>query len=140
MQSVFYHKRYEFTAESQPGGFTGPVPYMLAAESDLIRAEALIRSGGNLATAAALINNTRVGRGNLTPATAADGAAGLLSMISYERDVELVNTSGTTLYWRRAVTDQPMQTGTACQLPIPAKELETLSLPIYTFGGSNPCS
>jgi hypothetical protein len=33
-----------------------------------------------------------------------------------------------------------LQTGTACQLPIPAKELETLGLPIYTFGGTNPCS
>jgi SusD family. len=140
MQSVFYHKRYEFTAESQPGGYTGPVPYMLAAESDLIRAEALIRSNGNMVTAAGLINNTRVGRGNLPPATGAEGSAALLSMISYERDVELVNTSGTTLYWRRAITDQPLQTGTVCQLPIPAKELETLGLPIYTFGGSNPCS
>ncbi|HZE08309.1 MAG TPA: RagB/SusD family nutrient uptake outer membrane protein [Gemmatimonadaceae bacterium] len=139
MQSVFYHKRYEFTAESQPGGFTGPVPYMLAAESDLINAEAQIHLG-NLQKAADLINITRVGRGNLTPATVADGADGLLSDISYERDVELTNTSGTTLYWRRAVTDQPIQTGTACQLPIPAKELETLGLPIYTFGGSNPCS
>jgi len=142
MQSVFYHSRYEFTAESQPGGLAGPVPYMLAAESDLIRAEALIRSGGNMVTAAQLINNTRVGRGNLPPATGAEGAAALLSMISYERDVELTNTSGTTLYWRRAVEDQPMQAGTVCQLPMPAKELETLGLPIYTFGGvgGNPCS
>ena len=140
MQSVFYHKRYEFTAESQPGGYTGPVPYMLAAESDLIRAEALIRSGGNPATAAALINNTRVNRGSLPAATGSEGSDALLSMISYERDIELTNTSGTTLYWRRAVTDQPIQAGTVCQLPIPAKELETLALPIYTFGGSNPCS
>jgi hypothetical protein len=139
MQSVFYHKRYEDHAASQPNGFATPVPYMLATESDLIRAEALIHTG-DLATAATLINKTRVGRGNLTPASAADGVAGLLSMISYERDIELINTSGTTLYWRRAVTDQPIQTGTACQLPIPAKELETLGLPIYTFGGSNPCS
>jgi hypothetical protein len=140
MQSVFYHKRYEFTAESQPGGYTGPVPYMLAAESDLIRAEALIRSGGSVATAAALINNTRVNRGSLPAATGSEGSDALLSMISYERDIELTNTSGTTLYWRRAVTDQPIQAGTVCQLPIPAKELETLALPIYTFGGSNPCS
>jgi hypothetical protein len=113
----------------------GNLPYLLAAESDLIRAEALIRSGGDLQTAADLINKTRVGRGNLTPATAGDGVATLLSYISYERDVEITNTSGTTLYWRRAVTDQPMQAGTPCQLPIPAKELETLALPIYTFGG-----
>jgi hypothetical protein len=140
MQSVFYHSRYKFTAGGQPTAYTGPVPYILAAESDLIRAEALIRTNGNLATAAALINNTRVGRGNLTPLTGAEGAAALLSAISYERDIELINTSGTTLFWRRAVTDQPLQAGTVCQLPIPAKELETLGLPIYTFGGSNACS
>jgi starch-binding outer membrane protein, SusD/RagB family len=135
MQSDWWHSRYEFTNDEAPGRYTGNVPYLLAAESDLIRAEALIRSGGSLITAAALINNTRVTRGNLTPATAADGVNGLLSMISYERDVEITNTSGTTLYWRRAVTDQPIQAGTPCQLPIPAKELETLGLPVYTFGG-----
>lgn len=140
MQSDWWHKRYAFTNAEATGAFTGNVPYLLAAESDLIRAEALIRSGGDLATAANLINITRVGRGQLTPATAGDGAATLLNYISYERDVEITNTSGTTLYWRRAVTDQPLQAGTACQIPIPAKELETLALPIYTFGGSNPCS
>jgi hypothetical protein len=136
MQSDWWHKRYAFTNAEAKGAFTGNVPYLLAAESDLIRAEALIRSSTpDLATAATLINTTRVGRGNLTPASAGDGAATLLSYISYERDVELTNTSGTTLYWRRAVTDQPIQAGTVCQLPIPAKELETLGLPIYTFGG-----
>lgn len=140
MQSDFYHKRYAYANWNSTTPLAGSVPYMLAAESDLIRAEALIRSGGNLQTAADLINNTRVGRGNLPPATGGDGAATLLNYISYERDVEITNTSGTTLYWRRAVTDQPLQAGTACQLPIPAKELETLRLPIYTFGGSNPCS
>lgn len=140
MQSVFYHKRYEAHAVNQPLGLATPVPYMLAAESDLIRAEALIRSGGNRQTAVDLINNTRVGRGTLTPALATETDPELLSKISYERDIEIMNTSGTTLYWRRAITDQPLQAGTVCQLPIPAKELETLGLPIYTFGGTNPCS
>lgn len=140
MMSDWYHSRYEYANWYDETPLTGDVPYMLAAESDLIRAEALIRSGGSLQTAADLINKTRVGRGNLSPATAADGADGLLSYISYERDVELTTTSGTTLYWRRAVTDQPIQPGTPCQIPVPAKELETLALPIYTFGGSNPCS
>jgi len=135
MQSDWFHSRYLFTAGGQSGAYTGNVPYLLAAESDLIRAEALIRSGGSLQTAADLINRTRVVRGQLTPVTAADGTDGLLNAISYERDVELTNTSGTTLYWRRAVTDQPIQPGTPCQIPIPAKELETLGLPIYTFGG-----
>ena len=135
MQSDWYHSRYEYANYYDETPLTGNVPYMLAAESDLIRAEALIRSGGNLQTAADLINITRVGRGNLPPVSAATGVDGLLSAISYERDVELATTSGTTLYWRRAVTDQPMQPGTPCQLPIPAKELETLGMPLYTFGG-----
>jgi hypothetical protein len=135
MQSDFYHQRYAYANYESTNPLVGNLPYFLAAESDLIHAEALIRSSGSLQTAADLINKTRVGRGNLTPATAGDGAATLLSYISYERDVEITNTSGTTLYWRRAVTDQPIQAGTPCQIPIPAKELETLGLAIYTFGG-----
>jgi len=140
MQSVFVHDRYIDHTALSPTAFETAVPYILAAESDLVRAEALIKSGGSRVTAAQLINNTRVNRGGLTPATGAEGDAALLSMISYERDIELINTSGTTLWWRRSITDQPLQPGTVCQLPIPAKELETLALPIYTFGGSIPCS
>lgn len=140
MQSVFVHDRYfDHTLLSPTPGQTA-VPVFLAAESDLVRAEALIRSGGSKITAAQLINNTRVNRGGLPPATGLESNDALLSMISYERDIELINTSGTTLWWRRSITDQPIQAGTPCQLPIPAKELETLGLPIYTFGGSIPCS
>ena len=132
MQSPYYHNRY-FSYSSDGDDELGPTPWMLAAESDLVRAEALIRSGGSLATAATLINNSRVTRGQLTPATAADGSATLLADIDYERDVELLNTNGYTLFQRRHVDG--LQSGTILQLPIPAKELETLALPIYTFGG-----
>jgi starch-binding outer membrane protein, SusD/RagB family len=135
MQSPYSHKRYESYKRTSPTAFTGPVPYLLAAESDLVRAEALIRQAApDLATAASLINNTRVTRGKLAPATAGDGAATLLAYIDYERDVELLNTSGFTLMQRRHVDG--LQTGTVRHLPIPAKELETLALPIYTFGGA----
>jgi len=59
-----------------------PAPSLLAAETDLMRAEALIRkTGPDLATAATLINNSRVTRGKLPPTTAANGAATLLSYI-----------------------------------------------------------
>ncbi|MDQ2667373.1 MAG: RagB/SusD family nutrient uptake outer membrane protein [Gemmatimonadota bacterium] len=132
MQSPYYHNRY-YAYSSDGDDELGPAPWMLAAESDLVRAEALIRSSGSLATAATLINNSRVTRGNLSPATAADGAAKLLGYIDYERDVELLSTNGYTLFQRRHVDG--LQKGTILQLPIPAKELETLSLPIYTFGG-----
>jgi len=134
MQSPWVHTRYIAHSRTSPTSARTPVPYLLAAESDLVRAEALIRKPGpDLATAAALINNSRVTRGHLPAATAAEGAATLLSYIDYERDVETLNTSGFTLFQRRHVDG--LQPGTYRHLPIPAKELETLALPIYTFGG-----
>ena len=133
MQSPYSHLRFAYHARTSPTDAEGPVPYILAAESDLIRAQALIETGGDLSVVADLINNSRVERGNLPPATAADGAALLMEMIEYERDIELLNTSGFTLFQRRIVDG--VQPGTPRQLPIPAKELEILQLPIYTFGG-----
>lgn len=133
MQSPYSHKRYRFHARTSPSAATGPVPYVLQAENDLLWAEGLIRSGGSLATAASLINKTRVTRGQLTPATAADGAAKLLDYLYYERAVELFNTSGTELMDGRRF--DKLQAGTLRHLPVPAKELEILRLPIYTFGG-----
>ncbi len=136
MQSPWYHSRYEPHALTQAAtSARTPVPYLLAAENDLVRAEALIRkTGPDLATAATLINNSRVTRGKLSAATAANGAATLLKYIEYEREIELFNTSGFTHFQRRHVDG--LQPGTWRHLPIPAKELETLVLPIYTFGGA----
>jgi len=133
MQSQYYHKRYEYHSWQSGTYATGPAPYILAAESDLVRAEALIRSGGDLATAAALINNTRVGRGNLTPATAGDGKVALLNDVMYERDIELMVTNGWDLFRNRM--EDRLREGTVRHLPVPAKELEIQGLPIYTFGG-----
>jgi hypothetical protein len=47
--------------------------------------------------------------------------------------VELLSTNGFTLFQRRHVDG--LQPGTVHHLPMPAKELETLGMPIYTFGG-----
>jgi len=134
MQSVWVHTRYVGHSRTSPTSARTPVPYILAAESDLVRAEALIRKAGpDLATAAALINNSRVTRGHLPAATAGEGAAALLGYIDYEREIELHATDGFELFQRRHVDG--LQPGTYRHLPIPAKELETLALPIYTFGG-----
>jgi hypothetical protein len=133
MQSPYTSSRYDYYSFEGPTEEEGPAPYILAAESDLVRAEALIRTNGDLGLAASLINNTRVGRGQLAPATAADGATTLLSYIDYERDVELHNSAPWMLFRRRHVDG--LQAGTVHHLPVPAKELETLNLPIYTFGG-----
>lgn len=137
MQSSWFHRRYAHHARTTPvtAGRT-LVPYILAAESDLIRAEALIRSGGSKATAATLINRTRVTRGNLSALTGAETNAVMLTAIDYERDVELLSTNGFELQRARQDLVVRLQTGTLRHLPIPAKELETLGLPIYTFGGA----
>ncbi|HUR92893.1 MAG TPA: RagB/SusD family nutrient uptake outer membrane protein [Gemmatimonadaceae bacterium] len=137
MQSTWYHSRYDHHARTTPGtaGRTA-VPYLLAAENDLIRAEALIRSGGSRATAAALINSSRVTRGGLPAMMGGEATAALLAAIDYERQVELVNTNGLDLQRARQGLTARLQTGTWRHLPIPAKELETLGMPVYTFGGS----
>lgn len=136
MQSVWFHRRYAHHARTTPGtSARTAVPYILAAESDLIRAEALIRSGGSKTTAAALINTTRVGRGKLTPLTGVESNDVMLAAIDYERQVELFNTNGFDLQRARQGLTARLQPGTPRHLPIPAKELEILALPIYTFGG-----
>lgn len=133
MQSPYYHRRWRDVSfavpnASQSGRF---IPYVLAAENDLMIAEALVRTNGDLARAATLVNKTRVTRGGFAPVAATSAA--LLAAISYERDIELLNTNGVSFFDGRRL--EQLQPGTIRQLPIPAKELETLGLPIYTFGG-----
>ncbi|HLV25534.1 MAG TPA: RagB/SusD family nutrient uptake outer membrane protein [Gemmatimonadales bacterium] len=135
MMSTHYHARWEnisFNVNTDVRN-GNPIPFVLPAENNLLIAEALIRTGGDLGIAADLINLTRVDRGGLAPATAGDGAAQLLDYLLYERYIELMNTGSTE--WLDARRFDDIQDGTWRSLPLPAKELETLGLPIYTFGG-----
>jgi len=138
----------------------GTFPFVLAAENDLLWAEAAARTG-DLATAATKINISRVGRGHLTAAAAGDGLAALLNDIIYERAIELFST-GDRVAWfdaRRWAPDLPAATlhyytvandsnqtgwgpyGTGLQpgvphlYPVPAQELTLLGDNIYSFGG-----
>ena len=139
-QSEIGHVHYEYATPSDPagtGGGYGVVPVISKAENDLLWAEGLIRSGGNLTTAANLINNTRVGRGGLPPATAADGAAGLLTKLQYEQEIEEMGLGPQPYYNRRRIDG--LQEQTPRQMPVPAKELGVLQKELYTFGGAaNP--
>lgn len=133
MQSPFYHNRYRNRSFSISAALrVGLTPYVLAAENDLLIAEALARTGGDLTRAATLVNKTRVTRGGLA-AVAADATA-LLAAIDYERDVELLNTGG-FIHLVDGRRYERLQAGTIRHLPIPAAELEVLGLPVYTFGG-----
>src|SRR6266576_2095354 len=126
---------------------SGDAPMVLAAENDLIWAEALIRGPANdRATAATLINYTRVGpdrlgnpRGGLTPAAAGD--ANLLQELQYEQDLELIGSNNAPFYNQRRIDNlEPL---TPHEMPVPAQELGVLGLcsgTCYTWGGASPPS
>lgn len=148
-QSNMHHHRYSYLAyrgedlETEDG--TGQDPMYTTQMNDLLWAEGLIRSGGSLAQAATLINNSRVGRGGLPPAAAGDGVAGLLAKLYYEQEIEFMG-QGTDPFYIKRRTGTPARAyctstvdglcaGTPRQMPVPAKELLVLVREIYTYGG-----
>jgi len=108
--------------------------------------EAEIRLG-NPAAAAALINKTRVGNGELPPVTAAgvppgpgcvpkryDGACGsLFDALMYEKRIE---TYGTAIAYFDLRGWGCLLEGTPTQLPPPGRQLDLLGKVNYTYGGS----
>ncbi len=140
-QSNIGHVRYDLSKNQDPGGIYGgfgPAPVVSAGQSDLLWAEALIRSGGALGTAATLINKTRVTRGGLAPASAGDGTAGLTDKLAYEMEIELLGLGAAPYYWRRR-TDG-LIAGTPRDMPVPAKELGVKGEALYTWGGTGPAN
>lgn len=119
------------------GDGTGFAVIYPQAMNDLLWAEGLLRSGGSAATAAGLINKTRVTRGGLGTLTGAEGTATLLNHAHYESMVELLGIGASPFYNRRRRDELwPM---TPRHMPIPAKELSVLKKELYSFGGpSNP--
>lgn len=155
--SQWSHIRYFIHSFESDNELTGTMPYVLAAENDLIIAEALIRTNGSRTQAAALINKTRVDRGGLAPVTGAETNQVLLGALFYEREIELMATGAARGYFDRRRIDldltyeglpigntwafrggNSLQKGTARHMPLPAKELETLGMPVYTYGGDAP--
>jgi len=155
--SQWAHARYIDHSYYVDTPFLTIAPYVLAAENDLLIAEGLIRTGGDLTRAASLINKTRVGRGGLPAVTAATSKNELLGAIFYERDVELFDSGASQGWFDRRRIDPTvtynglaigniwaskggsnLQKGTPRHLPIPAKELETLAMKVYTYGGDAP--
>ena len=143
--STYDYSRYEAW---RAGGFVDPMVYVSAAENDLLRAEALVRTGGNKVTAAGLINRTRVNRGGLTPLTGLESDAVMLNAITYERIVELTWHGGGNVWFHRRImtpagnTDATnlyyLEPASARHLPVPADELSIFGFPFYTFGGNQP--
>ena len=131
---------------------TGLIDLMTLTEMDFIRAEALYRLNRR-AEAVTLINKTRVANGKLPPvdvngppqATAAqkaacvprrdDGSCGdLFDALMWESRIENFGIEA-TIAWANARGWGKLLPGTMIHLPIPGRELQTLELPYYTFGG-----
>jgi hypothetical protein len=125
----------------------GLIPLMTTQYNDLLWAEGLIRSNGDLALAAQLINNSRVGRGGLPPVSAANTQTELLAALIYEQEIEHMPIAFAMFANRRRETkasgavEPPAYNniwpGTPRQMPIPAKDLSLLKQELYTFGGAD---
>jgi hypothetical protein len=126
---------------------TGPQLEMTVAEMDLLKAEALIRLN-RAAEALPLINKTRVANGELPPVTIdgppdepgcvprkMNGQCGSLwDALRYEKKIEGAGVSGVTAYFdARGWQELPQYS--FVQMPVPGRELATLFLENYTFGG-----
>jgi hypothetical protein len=137
-------ERYEYYGNT----LNGPMLILSKPEMDLLKAEALLHTGGDPGQIADLINNTRVDNGQLPPATAstpvgsvddapnplAPGEVTLWSMLKYEFNMEVQMTgSGAVFFADRGWGD--LVQGTPLHFPVPGQELETLDIQIYTFGG-----
>ena len=122
------------------------MPVFLAADNDLLAAEALLNLDRK-SEAIDLINaGTRVTRGHLAPLDAGASDADVARAIMYERAIELMSTNplGLWPYRRRAGAREQfdqvddlggLQIGTPASLPVPAKELGIRQEAPYNFGG-----
>ncbi|MDR9419298.1 hypothetical protein [Gracilimonas sp.] len=143
-----YHNSYYQWYRRDGVWWEGPHALIQKAEMDLFKAEALVQIGGaaNLQEAADLVNKTRVANGELAPVTVdgvpagsapvmADGSPGsLLDAIYYERMIELAGTDALRAYLDRRGSGT-LTEGTFYHFPVPGRELQTLGIPLYTYGG-----
>ena len=146
-----HFSNYAFMRNSHEWGTTGDyhntdIDIFHPDELELIRAEAYLHLGQEQA-AADIINDFRE-RGELPPVTTAGvpqsadcvpqtttGACGdLYDALKWERAIELVGLRGIRAYYDRRALGQ-LVCGVPMHWPIPARELESQLMPLYSFGG-----
>lgn len=126
--SYYLYTRLDYTFSS-PDYF----PEFYVNELDLLKAEAYARLG-QLGTAVSILNSSsRSNRGNLPPLSSSASQEEVLDAIFYERDLEFFVMYGIGYFDMRR--RDMLQYGTLLHFPIPAKELNIVLAPIYTFGG-----
>ncbi|HEU4881082.1 MAG TPA: hypothetical protein VFT45_02520 [Longimicrobium sp.] len=134
----------DYRLDGTPGNH-GPSIMMSGRDLRLLKAEGLFRAG-QLQAAADIINETRVAHGALNATNAAglnsscvpklpNGSCGnLFEMLKWEKRMENYQYNfGAWFFDSRGWGD--LFKGTPIHFPVPARELQVLGLPIYTFGG-----
>lgn len=115
---------------------TGILPFVMKTENDLLRAEALARTG-NITEAVSILNaGPRMRRGNLSMLDPGNSPEQVLDIVCYEREIELTGTGMGTDFYDMRRRDM-LQKGTLLHFPVPAEELEIMGLPVYSFGGED---
>ncbi len=120
---------------------SGPMPFLTVVEMDMLKAEALMRTGGSKTEVAELINKTRVGIGEMPPLTGNEPDSEIWKWLFYEKRIETLGTaSGLEWFDIRGCYDLfdpwfDFVDGTLEHFPIPGSELEIMNMDNYTFGG-----
>ena len=131
----YYHYSF-YLYKRIPYSFSNPdwFPEFYVNELTLIKAEAYVHLG-QLSNAILLVNSSsRTTRGHLDPLPLTASAQEVLDAIFYERDLEFFMAGFGTDFFDMRRRDM-LQKGTLLHFPIPAKELNIVGLPVYTYGG-----
>jgi hypothetical protein len=154
-RGTYMHSNYHSTRYRNPPALnfhsTGRLPIITMDEMKYIRAEALYRLNRRNEVPA-LLNPTRVAAG-LAPVTVDgppntpscvprrdDGTCGdLWDALMYEKRIDLFPLDAAATFFDQRGWGKLLR-GTPLHFPVHGRELETLGLPIYTFGGTGPGS
>ncbi len=135
----YINSKYQWKKHSyhHPEQF-GPMPYLTVVEMDMLKAEALMRTGGFRVEVAELINKTRVTIGEMPPLTGDEPDGVLWKWLCYEKRMEVIGSEpGINWYDLRGWADFDFiefHPGTVVEFPVPGRELELMRLESYTFG------
>jgi hypothetical protein len=116
-------------------GAFGPMPFIFKASNNLLRAEAIVRTGGDKTEAANLINLTRSDNGGLPMLSGSETDQEILDAIYYEWMIEVGPTGNGPIAWYNNRRFDELQEGSLTQLPVPASILIENGMEVYTFGG-----
>ena len=140
-RGTYHFSNYTLFRGPLPDFDGAPMPTIGPAEMRLLEAEARYRM--SMGGVASILNDTRVGNGQLSPASDADPQ--LFDVLAYEKRMESWFYAPELNWFDRRGFGPPLAPtgfghglveGTPNQFPVPGAELARLGLPNYTFGGT----